>query len=118
MAYKDPDVGGGRARPRTLREAHGRTPSQGTVPSVRFGPPMPGLSLCEPCTEKQHAFERARDAKHWAAGKARIYGRERSRRQSAERFLPRDCARNAGGNPWRPNIVSVRPVARSGARPS
>ena len=97
MAYKDPEQGRARDRERFRRRAESRR-ARGLCPRCGERPPEPGRSLCEPCAEKQREASRARDAKLRAAGKprrdperARVYERERHRRQTAERIARGLC---------------------------
>ena len=79
-------------RPADLARHHRRTAERvahGLCPKCGKQPPAPGRSMCEPCGAKRNRASRARDARLRAAGmprrdpdRARLYERERSRREA------------------------------------
>ena len=91
-----------------LERYHRRTAGRaaaGLCPKCGKRPPAPERSQCEPCLEKDAAAGRARDARLRAAGmprrdpeRARLYERERSRRETAERRAAGLCLR-CGNSP-------------------
>ena len=84
MAYRDPAQGRARNRER-FRKRSAERRAQGLCPRCGDRPPVPGLSLCDPCAEKRQASERARDWKRRAAGQKRRRNPVSDRRRTAER---------------------------------
>ena len=101
-------------RARHHRRAAERT-TQGLCPKCRKQPPAPGRSQCEPCAEKKRIAGRVRDAGLRAASKprrdrekARAYGRQRRRRQAAERRARGLCP-DCGKQPPAPDASLCAP---------
>ena len=101
-------------RARHHRRAAERT-TQGLCPKCGKQPPAPELSVCAPCAEKKRIAGRVRDAGLRAASKprrdrekARAYGRQRRRRQAAERRARGLCP-DCGKQPPAPDASLCAP---------
>ena len=104
MAYRDPARRLAADRERFRKRTEQRK-AAGLCPRCGDRPPGSGWSLCEPCSEKRRASERARDARRRAAGKKRrrnIAGeRVRDRRRTAARIARGVCTK-CGAQPPEP----------------
>ncbi len=99
MVYRDPSVRKLHDRERFARRTAARRAS-GSCPRCGKAAPAPGRSLCGPCAERRNKASRARDARLRAEGKprrdpvkARMYRRERSRRETAARQAEGLCTK-------------------------
>ena len=108
MPHKDPRVRRARDRERVARRTAERM-AAGLCLKCGRRRPEPGRRACAPCAAKARAAGRARDARLRAAGKprrnrerARVYERERSRRQTADRIAQGVCTK-CGANPAEPD---------------
>ena len=109
-------------RPADLARHHRRTgerAARGLCPKCGKQPPAPGRTLCGPCGDKRNRASRARDARLRAAGmprrdpeRARLYERERSRREADERRTARLCVR-CGKAPAEPGCTVCEPCAEA-----
>ena len=116
MAYRDIE----KRRRNDLARFHRRSEARraaGLCLKCGKVPPTPDRTLCEPCLEKRRAADRARSAKLRAEGKprrdperARLYERERSRREHAERKAAGICTK-CGRAPARPERTTCEPCA-------
>ena len=116
MPHRDPRVGRHKDRERYHRRAADRR-SAGLCPKCGKRAPAPDRSICSCCAEKARAAGRARDARLRAAGqprrdkeKARVYERERERRQIASRIAWGICTK-CGTNPAEPHRRLCEPCA-------
>ncbi len=114
MGYKDSAIRRARDRER-FRKRTAQRSAKGLCPRCGLTPPAPGRSLCETCAGKRNAASRARDARLRAAGKprrdsekAKIYERERDRRQAGERREAGLCVR-CGKEPAAPERARCEP---------
>ena len=114
MADQDLEI----RRARDLERYHRRTAerrAQGLCLKCGKQPPAPELSVCAPCAEKKRIAGRVRDAGLRAASKprrdrekARAYGRQRRRRQAAERRARGLCP-DCGKQPPAPDASLCAP---------
>ncbi len=96
MPISDPDIRKASDRERFRRRIEQRK-ALGLCPRCGVRPPASGLSLCDPCSEKRRASERARDARRRAAGIQRPRNvaaeRARDRQRTAERIARGVCTK-------------------------
>ena len=96
MPISDPDARKASDRARFRRRTEQRK-AQGLCPRCGVRPPASGRSLCDSCTEKRRASERARDARRRAAGIQRRRNvaaeRARDRQRTAERIARGVCTK-------------------------
>lgn len=96
MPISDPDARKASDRERFRRRTEQRK-AQGLCPRCGVRPPTSGRSLCDPCSERRLASERARDARRRAAGIQRRRNvateRARDRQRTAERIARGVCTK-------------------------
>ena len=99
VIHKDPEIRRARDRERFARRTAERQ-AAGLCPGCGKRRSEPEPTLCAPCAERARAAGRARDPRLRAAGKprrnqerARVYERERTRRQTADRIAPGVCTK-------------------------
>ena len=116
MPYRDPSIGRRTDRERYRRRVAERK-AAGLCPKCGKRAPEPERSTCGPCAGKARAAGRARDARLRAAGlprrnreRARAYGRERARRQTADRVARGVCTK-CGVNAAEPGRRLCEPCA-------
>ena len=114
MSYADPEVGKAKDRERLARRTAARIEA-GLCPRCGKQPPAPERSTCEPCAAKRNAAGRTRDARLREEGKprrdpikARVYERERTRREREQRRAKGICIR-CGEQPAAPGRASCEP---------
>ena len=99
MAYADSELGRQRDRERIRKRTEERR-AAGLCPRCGVQPPAPERTVCAGCAAKRNAASRARNARLRAEGKprrdparARVYERERSRKERASRQAEGSCTR-------------------------